>query len=219
MRATACVLMLLAFPACAPGPEPCSTPGTCARGYECLANRCVPAGGEPVPADARRLVSEPSRMAVVSSRARPDAGALPGAVVFGSRAEGAVGLYLDFEPAWQSVRHIDSAFLLLDPMPDTPVSVRDVRVDAWRVEGPWNAQTLTWLRQPPLGRPHSRGIARSGPPAVLRIDVTELARAMRAGTRRYYGIALRSRDTGAVGASFSTGIAGGQAPRLELYYR
>jgi len=117
------------------------------------------------------------------------------------------------------VCHIESAFLLLDPMPDTPVSARDVRVDAWRVEGPWSEQTLTWLRQPPLSRPHSRGIARSGPPAVLRIDVTELARAARTGTRRYFGIALRSSDTGAVGARFSTGIAGGHAPRLELYYR
>ncbi len=214
-----CVLMLLALPACAPGPQPCNTPGTCARGYECLANRCVPAGGEPVPATSRRMVVEPKRMAVVSSRAHRHAGQLPTAVVFGSQAEGSVGLYLDFEPDWHHVRRIDSAFLLLDPMPDTPVGARDVQVDAWRVKGPWSEQGLTWLRQPPLGRPQSRGIARSGPPSVLRIDVTALARAVRAGTRRYYGIALRSGDTGATGASFSTGVAGGHAPRLEIYFR
>lgn len=218
MRAAICTLMVLALPACAPGHQPCDTPGTCARGYECLANRCVPAGGEPVPAGGHRVVVEPSRMALVSSGTQPRADRLPTAVVFGSRAEGAVGLYLDFEPAWPASR-IDSAFLLLDPMPGTPVSPRDVRVDAWRIEAPWDEHGLTWLRQPPLGRPHSRGIARSGPPSVLRIDVTALARAVQSGARRYHGIALRSRDTGAVGASFSTGIAGGRPPRLELYYR
>jgi hypothetical protein len=213
------LIVLPALAACAPGPQPCNTPGTCARGYECLANRCVAAGGAPVPAGSRRIVTEAARMAVVSSRAHPRAGELPTAVVFGSRAEGSVGLYLDFEPAWPKGRRIESAFVLLDPMPGTPVGSRDVRVDAWRVKGAWDEQSLTWLRQPPLGRPHSQGIARSAPPSVLRIDVTALARAVHDGTRSYHGIALRSRDIGSVGASFSTGIGGGQAPRLEIYYR
>lgn len=213
------VFVLPALAACAPGPQPCATPGTCPHGEECLANRCVPAGGEPVPASAHRIVVEPARMAVVSSRAHRHAGALPTAVVFGSRAEGSVGLYLDFEPHWPRAHHIDSAFVLLDPMPDAPAGPGDVHVDAWRVTGPWSEQNLTWLRQPPLGRPHSQGIARSGPPSLLRIDVTALARAVHRGTRRYYGIALRSGDAGATGVSFSTGIAGGHAPRLEIYYR
>ena len=77
-------------------PDPC---GGCVGHGAQLRNRRAGAGGEPVPADAERMVTEPARMAVVSSRAHPDAGALPGAVVFGSRAEGAVGLYLDFELA------------------------------------------------------------------------------------------------------------------------
>jgi len=213
------LFVLPALTACAPGPQPCNTPGTCARGYECLANRCVPAGGEPVPAGSRRIVTEAARVAVVSSRAHPRAGKLPTAVVFGSRAEGSVGLYLDFEPTWLRGRPIESAFVLLDPMPGTPVGARDVRVEAWRVERAWDERSLTWLQQPPLGRPHSQGIARSAPPSVLRIDVTALARAIRNGTRSYHGIALRSHDTGGVGASFSTGIGGGGAPRLEIYYR
>ena len=68
MRPLFCSALLVL--ACSRGPEPCASAGTCPEGQECLANRCVVAGGDPVPADSQRLVVEPEAMAVVEGRQR-----------------------------------------------------------------------------------------------------------------------------------------------------
>lgn len=214
MRSSSLIAALVAL-ACSPGPEPCITPGTCAKGDECLANRCVPAGGAPVPAGTERIVLEPRAIAVVSSRGQSRS--LPGTVVFGSRAEGSSVIYLGF-PTVRSKRHrIASAFLLLEPMPDTPVSRQDVTVHAWRVGQRWSPNNVTWLQQPKLLPPTSRGIARASPPSELRIDVTELERFVAQRERNDWGIALEASGGNGFGVTYSTGVYAAPAPRLELY--
>ena len=54
--------------ACAAGPRPCRSPSACAEGSECLANRCLPLGAEPVAPETRRVVLDPVAMAVVRTQ-------------------------------------------------------------------------------------------------------------------------------------------------------
>jgi hypothetical protein len=204
---------------CARGPVPCTTPGTCSGGEECLANRCVAAGHDPVPAAARRWVITADRVAVVNHAGTSATGRLPSAVRFGSAAEGAAVLYLRFAPVWASAARVDSAFLLLEPLPETPASTADVLVRALRVEESWDARTLSFLHQPKLGLPSSRAWARSRPPSMLRIDVTNIIRYQHEHTIAALGIAVKASGGGGHGAAFATGSALGSPPRLELYVR
>lgn len=203
---------------CLPGPEPCVSPGTCARGDECLANRCVPAGGTPVPEHTQRVVLEPRAIAVLSSKGHRAGTPLAGAAVFGSRVEGSSAVYLRFARPAVGARRIAGAFLLLEPLPDAPVSQQDVLVRAWRVAERWSPAALSWLQQPRRSPPSSSGIARSSPPNELRIDVTDIERFVAAPGRHDWGIVLQAAAGDGFGATYSTGVHGAPAPRLELYY-
>jgi len=215
---TLLTLLTVAQLACTPGPVPCSAPGTCPKGTECLSNRCVPLGSDPVPEDSRRLVLRPTSVALVSAREHSDAGVLPPAVAFGSRREGAVALYLRFEPRWQAEPLVHTALLLLDPLPGTHVSTEEVALRAWRVEQPWQPAELSWLEQPTVAPPSTHALARSSPPATLRVDVTPIVHYWQEHPRGNRGLALKASGDGALGTSYATGSAGGVGPRLELYF-
>ena len=204
--------------ACAARPVPCTAPGACPQGTECLSNRCLPLGSDPVPEDSRRIVLRPTSLALVSSRAHSQAGALPPGIALGSRREGAVALYLQFEPRWRGQAPVDTALLLLDPLPATSVSTEVVAVRAWRVDQPWRRSELTWLDQPSVAPPNTDALARSSPPATLRVDVTPIVRYWQEHPRGNRGLALKARGDGAHGASYATGSSGGVGPRLELYF-
>ncbi|MEB2313571.1 MAG: DNRLRE domain-containing protein [Sorangiineae bacterium] len=213
MRALSISLAASAFVSCAPSVTPCLGASACGAGRECLANRCVAEGGEPVDAATERVVSEPLAMAVVS--AAEHHATLPGAVTFGG-ATGPLALYLRF-PALAPRARIAAAFLLLEPAPGGLRGTTDVPVEVWRVTGAWRPGALRWLAQPTLEGPSSPGLARAAPPQTLRIDVTALARASAARPESARGLVVRSRSALPPGASFATGTAGGRAPRLEVY--
>jgi hypothetical protein len=177
----------------------------------------VIAGGIPVSEDSLRLVLEPQHIAVVSAKRSYDDG-LPPAVTFGSRAEGASALYLRFAPTTADPKRIQSAFLLLEPMPGT-LPDGDVDVDVWRIREPWQPDGIDWLSQPKLAPPRGEGIARSRPPSTLRVDVTAIVEYLAAHGENDFGIALESGSGDGAGASFATGTAGGRTPRLEVYLR
>lgn len=204
---------------CSRSPEPCASAGTCPEGQECLANRCVAAGGEPVSSDSIRLTAEPSGMVVVKQNGEQSPTVLPSSVAFGSERDGTTALYLRFPAVWHEARRIEAAFLVLDPMPGTLPARGDVEVEAWRVREPWLDDELSYLTQPELGPPHSSGIARSAPRSVLRIDVTQIVSYLRDHPESNHGIALKCRDSAGGGASYATGASGGRAPRLEVYAR
>jgi hypothetical protein len=211
--------LALAAVSCSRGPEPCASAGTCPDGQECLANRCVVAGGEPVASDSQRLVVEPDAMALVSARGRPEGGELPPAVTFGSGAEGASALYLRFSPVWHGKKQVEAAFLVLEPMSGTPPAQDEVSVEVWRVRERWQPEALTWLRQPARGLPKSTGIARSTPDTPLRVDVTELCRYSATHPHSEFGMVLESGSGSGVGTSYATGTSGGRGPWLEVYVR
>ena len=220
-RVTATVFFAFAVAACARSPVPCTSAGACPSDSECLANRCVPLGSDPVSLDTRRIVLSPSEIAVVSARGGQDSalGALPASVTFGGASDGASALYLRFEPRWRGARQIDTAFLLLDPLPGAAADAADVSVEAWRIASDWERGGLSWVRQPRRAPPYARGLARSSVPAPLRIDVTEIVRHWHEHARSERGLVVESCSGDAFGASFATGASGGAAPRLDLYVR
>lgn len=161
---------------------------------------------------------QPSKLTVITQKG-PQAGS-PAAVTFGSAALGRTALYMRFPLSTPRTRAIESAFLLLEPLADTPVDARDIHVEAWRVRKSWNS-SLRWSSQPGLGLPKAEGIARSTPRQPLRIDVTEIVRYLNEAVARSHdhGLALTAAAGDGHGASFATGTGGGRAPRLEVYLR
>jgi hypothetical protein len=114
---------------------------------------------------------------------------------------------------------VESAFVVLDPMPGTRRGPEDVRIDAWRVAERWSPDAITWLDKPELVPPTASGIARAAPPLPLRVDITALVLHLAEHEHSDHGIALTAGGGSDVGVSFATGAGGGNAPRLELYVR
>ena len=213
------VVALVLWSSCAPSPSPCTTPGVCGSGEECLANRCMPLGSEPVAPDTRRLLLRPRAIAVVSASASDQTDPLPNAVTFGGEKAGASALFLEFELRENEIKSLDSAFLLLEPLPMSAPEQERIEVDAWRIAERWDRDTVSWLAQPALAPPSSRGIAQSSPLAVLRIDVSAIIRFWLRQPLQNRGLALKAPGGDGHGVSFATGASDGSAPRLELYVR
>lgn len=213
-RALMLACAALTIGGCAAAPRPCRSPSACPTGSECLANRCLPLGAEPVAPDSRRVVLDPVALAVVRSGARRQ-GALPPTVTFGGPASQDEQLLVAFPDAWGSAE-IDTAFLLLEPALDAEPSAGDVEIDVAVAAGDWRSGIAGEL--PASHGPKASGVGRTRPPAVLRIDVTSLVREMVRQPRSAHGFLLRAAQAGARGAVYSTGIDG-TAPRLDVYFR
>ncbi|MEZ4226906.1 MAG: hypothetical protein R3B13_38550 [Polyangiaceae bacterium] len=201
---------------CRPAPQPCMSATSCGDGHECLANRCVPSGGEPVSSKSVRTVLEPTRVAILSRRT--PAGALPTVVTFGSHARGATRMMLEFAPSWRA-KKVEAAFLLLTPANGVFRGNEDIDVSAWRIDEPWDDDQLSWVQAPRLVHPHGEGIARATPPSELRIDVTHIVQYFAHHPEAYRAISLTSSGGNTAGVSFATGVADGPGPRLEIYSR
>lgn len=214
--AIAAALAALAAAGCASGPRPCVAASHCDAHHECLANRCVPRGSDPVDQTTRRVVVEPRALAVVNGGLAPTS---PPAVVTFGGAAGRTTLLLAFEPAWRGAKRVESAFLLLEPAAGTVPASTDVDVTAFRVRERWDAERLDARHLPQLSLPRARGIARTSPPLPLRIDVTELIAYLHQHPHADRGLALRAAGGSGHGASYSTGAGSGRPPRLELYLR
>jgi hypothetical protein len=198
--------------ACGPSAEPCTTPGVCGEGRECLANRCVRIGSDPVRLDSERFVLRPTSLRVLSDgRAET-----PSSVTFGSW-RGSSALYLHFEPAIAQRHTIDAAFLLLDPMPAPLASTEAVELHAWRIAQPWPRSRQMTAAAPELDPPHSRAFAHPGSSATLRVDVTSIVKVLAADPHHDFGLALVASQGRGHGASYTTGLSLGQGPRLEVY--
>lgn len=215
LRLVALVLAASLLAACRPSPTPCASAGTCPDGEECLANRCVTAGGQPVGAADRRVVLEPTQVTVVDRHAEVGE-PLPSTVTFGSHQGGKTLLYLRFAPTPRRGR-LRAAFLVLEPAVGAAQGSVDVSVTAWRIVERWQQGEVSWLAPLALEPPSARGIARPSPASVLRVDVTQL---VEASTRQQsdHGIALVSSGGADLGASYATGGGLGARPRLELYW-
>ncbi len=194
---------------CAPGPVPCGGGDRCPPGEECLANRCVPLGGDPVPPDSLRLVCPltGSRVALQGRLQTP----LSPQIHLGRDVETA---YFQFERRWQALSRIDAAFLVIDtpPPPALPLEV-----EVWSIR-PEDSAGGFGARPPQAEPPNSRGVARAGVP--LRVDVTELVQHWHeSGLGDGLAVSAAAPTGGLPSTALVLGTAGGQAPRLEVYGR
>jgi len=164
-----------------------------------------------------RLVSNPSRIAFLASdRARAGLG---GEIRFGGPL-GRSALYLKFPTAWRTRGIPRRAFLTLSPREGATNGDETLTVEAWRIAADWQAARLQhWRDKPSLAPPYARRKLSPGPARELRIDVTELVRFAAENPERDFGMAVIASGSDGPGATFSTGFAGGLAPRLELYLR
>jgi len=195
--------------ACNPNGAPCMAP-SCGAGYECLANTCAPMGADPVPKGAIRVVVEPASVAALGGP-----GSEAETAVLGQDA--AAAIYLRFDAGWKRRGAVLRAFLLILPAPDATRNADDVPIEVWKVQSAWSPPRIAVGIRPNLGPPHARGIVRSSPPMVARVDVTALAAAL-ASTDTDDGVAVLAGATGDRGVGLRTGSSGG-APKLEVYLR
>lgn len=217
LRRTGVLVTCWVLAACANVPTPCTGEDVCADGTECLANRCVVEGSEPVAEDSQRSIAHVTQFAVLAEQVEYG-GALPASVTFGSRQAGTLLVLLRFQPIWRDRSRLEQAFLLLEPMPRARSSASSVEIDVWRIEDDWSTGKLDWMSQPELGHPRASALASSNG-APLRVDITHLIHYLKRNPEHDHGIALRASPVGGGGVSYATGVAGGSAPRIELYTR
>jgi hypothetical protein len=199
--------------ACGAVPRPCRSPSACPAGNECLADRCVLLGAEPVDPRSRRLVLDPVAIAVVRSEAGRQR-ALPPTVTLGGPPNQDEQLLVRFSHSWSEL-DIDSAFLLLEPALDAEPTSSDVEIGVALAESTWTSGILASV--PASRGPTSTGVGRTRPPALLRVDVTSQLRELAKQPRRDRGLLVRAIRPSPRGAIYSTGIDG-TAPRLDVYF-
>ncbi len=196
---------------CASGPRPCVSPSGCGTGYECLANTCVRAGGEPVSSRSERVALEPARWQVLTPTSEADDA--PPAVHFGGTGDDVY--LLDFDLPALRAQAVRRAFLVLTPLPDAAQGSSDASVSAWRIVEAWDSG-IDYVHQPQGDRPSAAGIARA--PLPLRIDVTQLVRRWLANQTTTHGILLKSSSGAGQPQVYATGLGAGRAPVLEVYF-
>ena len=156
-----------------------------------------------------RSVLEPTRFGVLSSLRETTE--LPSSVALGAKSSGRVLLYFEFEQP-EETRKLLRAQLLLQPTDG--LSSIEIEVSRAAAAG---ARLRAWSDQPRALYP--RLAARLGRHAgPERLDVTEilLARVKRGEPLR---LLVRAEPGEGEGISIATGAAGGEAPRLELYWQ
>jgi hypothetical protein len=136
-------------------------------------------------------------------------------VTLGQAVEGPRALYLRFPPSFRGSK-VRAAFLLLDPRPGTPAGP-DVPLEVWRADGEWRPEQVTSRAQPGFALPVATAIGRSAPPSLVRVDVTEIVQFLAAHPELDHGLVVRATARGTLGIAFATGVAGGNAPRLDVY--
>jgi hypothetical protein len=194
--------------ACVSNPTPCAAANACADGLECLANRCVPTGGQPVPDNAQRQLLHLEQLAVWSKDHPTDG--LPPAVVLGD-ANTENQLMLRFAAPPPELL-IQSAFLLLYPSVQAPPAGQPLQFAVRLLSAPWAAHGAPQHS----GRIAAAGTAQPRAPFPLRIDVTEIAQQMQRWPGRNYGLLIAAEGSATPGASYQTGSMGG-TPQLEIY--
>lgn len=178
-------------------------------------NSCRRQPADPPPRSSARWVLTPTAIASLSST-RQTRG-LPEEIRLGEPF-GRNLLYLKFPSDWSAKGRAARAFLTLVLSDGVASDPAPISVEVWRVRSDWAPEELrTWSDKPDLGPPFARAAISAAPARELRIDVTDLLRFATASPERDFGFALLTRGGSGSGAAFSTGVAGGAAPRLEVY--
>ena len=166
---------------------------------------------------ATRIVNSPSSIAYVSTDREVSSSS--GEFRFGGPL-GRSALYLKFPREWQAHGIPVQAFLTLFAREGSASTNTPVTLEVWRVSAEWQPRTLQhWSAKPGLAPPYARARVTASPAQELRIDITNLMRFAAQNPERDFGIGVIASGSEGPGLSFSSGLAGGLAPRLELYLR
>lgn len=163
-----------------------------------------------------RLVTPPSSIALLSA-AQVTIG-LPAEIRLGGPL-GRSALYLKFPQASSSHDAPLQASLALSAREGAPEDSTPVTLEVWRVTSEWRAADLkSWTDKPDMAPPYARLEVKNSPAEDVRIDVSELVRFAARNPQQDFGMALIARGGPGHGVSFATGMNGGWAPRLEVFY-
>jgi hypothetical protein len=198
---------------CAGSTRPCRSPDACPLGSECLADRCVALGAEPVAPHSQRLVLDPVAIAVIRTEAERQ-NALPPTVTLGGPPSQSEELLVRFAHPWDEL-DVDSAFLLLEPALDAEPTASDVEIGVALAADRWTSGILATA--PASRGPLSLGVGRTRPPTLLRVDVTLQLRELAKQPGSDRGLLIRAIRSSPRGAIYSTGIDG-IPPRLDIYF-
>lgn len=205
-----------------PGPAVCGPSAPCAaEGATCTLGRCR-TKKDPLLAlgDAKRLVLAPDEIALVSAKGPSGGGAgLPEAVSFGREATGSATLLLHFGVPIKDKAEVKAAFLVLEPLPGATPPASPVSIELARIVEPWQADFVSWGRQPGLALPERGSVVGATALGPLRLDVTHIVRAWAERRPEDRGLAVVAEPGDAYGATYSLGVSSGRAPRLEVYVR
>lgn len=199
-----------------PGPSLCSERDTCDEGRACVLGRCRETGTMPISTDAAMMTFEPVDLAYVAPggvQARAD---LDEALVIGRRGE-AAQLVMRYAVTIPPERKLQRALLVMDPLPRCPRQPGRIRLEVAHVLAPWSSGELSPARLPKLSLPMHAGDLTVTPARALRVDVTDVVREWAEHRSRYHGLALQGVGDSATGACFTSGVAWGRGPRLEIY--
>lgn len=188
----------------------CTPSAGCEAEEACLIARCRRDEALPV-IGARRVVLEPTKIALVASRDVGD----DATVALGKESVGDVLWLLAFDAGTAPSVEIKTATLALSVPPAAPAPLRPIALDAAVALESWEPGVVTWGRQPRIDSLLRLGEVDTRGTRAIRVDVTEIVK--RSHTLRSYGIAVAAHPSDAVGATVHTGLGPGTAPRLELY--
>jgi hypothetical protein len=212
--------------ACAPRRQLCGGTPSCPPSSECVAGQCLPAAAGFPYAGTRRIVLPAADVALLDHDGR--AGAVPPIFTMGRTHDAGTRLLLRFDFKLQPGTTVVRASLLLDRT-DATTTEAPIALHAERVIGPWNPRTVSTSTAPPVEDvrlPRTR--VDPGGPALVRIDVTDLARRWLRQDPADHGLVLVAENTTATGISFALGALTAdeadvgdplQPPRLEVYAR
>ncbi len=199
--------------------HPCPE-SACGEGRSCVAGRCRRDDAPASPADTLRMVLAPTDVAVVAAHGGGGGGAaLPDAVALGRAGSGAVVMLFRFAATWRDDAEVASAFLVLDTLDGAPPAAGPIAFEMARIVEPWQADVVSWGRQPRLSVPIEAGAVRARAAVPVRVDVTPIVRDWSRRAPDDHGLALLARGDDAYGAVVSMGVSQGRGPRLEVYVK
>ena len=182
-----------------------------------LLSACAGKNGAVPPANSLRWVATPSAIAALSSDAASSG--MPAEICFGGSA-GRSALWLKFPGEWRSHGIPLKAYLTLSPREGATNDDSLPALSVWRASEEWRPEQLhSWADNPGLSLPNGVGPVAFAPGPEVRLDVTALMQFAAEHPERDFGLAVFSRSGSGHGAHFATGMRGGRAPRLELYFR
>jgi hypothetical protein len=155
-----------------------------------------------------RSVLAPARFGVLSSKG--DTTALPSSVSLGAKTSGRALVYLEFPEPDQARRLLRAQLLLSSSLPAQPVTIEVSRAE------PARGALVAWSDQPRALYPRLSAEL-GGHAGLQRIDVTEILQA-RSKAGEPLCLLVRAEPAEGEGVLIATGAAGGEAPRLELYW-